>query len=246
MEENELLYRLNKTSLSYNVTIAFLILAGVLNLSYANAASYNDIVRENQQIVDNQQTIYKPVAEENQKQVSKLEKEHRQIISRAEQACNDHAKNIDVKEGSILEEVIDNFKNLEVAEKKGKSKGMLIFVSFSMPKDLLWRYQEQAKLYGARLVLRGLVENDFQKTIHSMDLGGGKIMTLDINPMLFKDYGITKVPSIVIAGGETSKELEDKFIGAISLRYALEESSVNGYQKDFSSKRLKQLSEGSK
>lgn len=220
------------------------VIACVLQLSYANAASYKDIVRENQQQVESHKHIYKPLVEKNKKEVSKLEPEHRKIISQAEHSLKEHAKNIEAEKGSILEEVINNIKNLDLEEKKLKSKGILIFVSFSMPKSLLWSYQEQAKLYGARVVIRGLVDNDFKNTVQAMDLGDGKIMTLDVNPMLFKDYDITKVPSIIIAGDEGSGQAEDRFIGTISLPYALEESSTTGHQKEFSSKILKQIKGG--
>lgn len=249
MEEEQLLYMVKQIRLKI-IRIACLVIAAVgfvLQMSYANAASYKDIVRENQQQVEDLTHIYKPLVEENKKQVSKLEPEHRQIIKQAEQSYIKHAQNIEVEKGSILSEVIENIKNLDLEEKKGKNKGILIFVSFSMPKSLLWSYQEQAKLYGARVVIRGLVDNDFKKTVQAMDLGDSKIMTLDVNPMLFKDYYIESVPSIVIAGYEGSKSLEDKFTGTISLTYALEESMVRGHQKEFSSKILKQIKErGSK
>lgn len=249
MEEDKLLYFLKKIRFSIiRVSWAVIVAIGcVLQLSYANASGYKDIVRENQQQVDSQKALYTPLVEANKKEVSKLEPEHRKIMRQAEQAFKDHANNIEATKGSILEEIINNIRNLEIEEKKNKNKGILIFVSFSMPKYLLWNYQEQAKLYGARVVIRGLVDNDFTKTVQAMDLGDGRIMTLDINPVLFKDYGITKVPSIVIAGDEESSQVEDKFIGTISLTYALEESSITGHQKEFSSKILKQIKErGSK
>jgi type-F conjugative transfer system pilin assembly protein TrbC len=246
MEEEQLLYMVKQIRLKIIRIVCLVIaVAGfVLQLSYANAASIKDIVRENQQQVDSHKHIYKPLAETNKKEVSKLESEHRQIIKQAEQSYIAHAHNIEVEKGSILSEVIENIKNLDLEEKRSKNKGILIFVSFSMPKSLLWSYQEQARLYGARVVVRGLVDNDFKKTVQAMDLGEGKIMTLDVNPMLFKDYAITKVPSVVIAGGEGSGQAEDKFTGTISLTYALEESMARGHQKEFSRKTLKRIKEG--
>lgn len=246
MEEDKLLYMVKQIRFNIIRVSCLVIIATscLLQLSYSNAASFKDIVRENQKQLDGQQLNLKPLVEKNKEEVSKLESRHRQIISQAEQALNNHANNIDAERGSILSEVIENIKNLESEEKKLKNKGILIFVSFSMPKSLLWIYQEQAQLYGARIVIRGLVENDFKKTVQAMDLGDGKIMTLDVNPMLFKDYGIAKVPSVVIAGDEESRNLEDQFTGTISLTYALEESMARGHQKEFSSKILKQIKEG--
>lgn len=234
MEENELLYILKVRIL--------ILLTFVLIASSASAFSYKDIVKQNQQQVDSHKHSYRPLVEDNKRAISRLEPEHRQVIKKAEQALKEHGHNVEVKESSILEEVVENIKNLESEEKKSKNKGILIFVSFSMPKDLLWSYQEQAKLYGARLVIKGLVSNDFKKTAQAMDLGDGKVMTLDVNPRLFRDYGIERVPSIVIAGDEGFASSEDKFIGTISLKYALEASSSNGQQKEFSIKKLNEVS----
>lgn len=163
MEEEQLLYMVKQIRLNIIrfIWLIATVIACVLHLSYANAAVIKDIVKENQQQVDSHKHIYKPLVEGNKKEVSKLEPEHRQIIKQAEHSFKEHAKNIEAKEGGILSEVIENIKNLDLEEKRAKNKGILIFVSFSMPKSLLWSYQEQAKLYGARVVIRGLVGNDF-------------------------------------------------------------------------------------
>lgn len=69
-----------------------------------------------------------------------------------------------------------------------------IFVSLSMPEASLKSLYEEAQRYGAILVMRGLHENSFSKTIKKLhELG----ITLDINPNLFEEYHITTVPTFI-------------------------------------------------
>ena len=44
----------------------------------------------------------------------------------------------------------------------------LIFISFSMPEELIKSYIAEAKLYGGVLVLRGLINNSLKKTIEKL------------------------------------------------------------------------------
>ena len=100
-----------------------------------------------------------------------------------------------------------------------KDQNILIFVSFSMPKKLLWSYFEQAKLYNAKLVMRGLVNNSFKDTVKSMDIGDNKILRLEVNPKLFKAYQVKRVPTIVVKNNNG----HDRFVGSVTLAYILNE-----------------------
>ena len=94
---------------------------------------------------------------------------------------------------------------------------ILVFVSFSMPNIAIKELNDQAQKYGAKLILRGLHEQSFKKTakkILEIDKDGVK---LDINPELFKKYGIKKVPTfILIRNGKEVSQLS----GNVSLEYA--------------------------
>ena len=72
---------------------------------------------------------------------------------------------------------------------------ILVFVSFSMPPASLKALFEALDTnQEVKLVMRGLVEDSMEKTVHTLhELGG----VLDIHPELFDQYQITQVPTFV-------------------------------------------------
>ena len=72
---------------------------------------------------------------------------------------------------------------------------ILVFVSFSMPPASLKALFEALDTnQEVKLVMRGLVEDSMEKTVHKLhELGG----VLDIHPELFDYYQITQVPTFV-------------------------------------------------
>jgi conjugal transfer pilus assembly protein TrbC len=111
-----------------------------------------------------------------------------------------------------------NNKNKDLSQDtKNSQRNALVFVSFSMPDELLWSYMNQAKQYGAKLIIRGLVNNSFKETMKAMDLGDNKILKLEVNPKLFKEHNITLVPAIVLLNG--NNKVSGKFTGSVSLSY---------------------------
>lgn len=109
------------------------------------------------------------------------------------------------------------------------SSPVMIFVSFSMPKDSLKLWIEQANKIGAKVVLRGLVNNSFKQTKASVsqviEKGQGG---LQIDPTLFTRFSIQKVPAVVITqaascpGTMSCSPAFDVIYGNVSLDYALE------------------------
>lgn len=109
--------------------------------------------------------------------------------------------------GSTILEEKSNLKSSDDTE-------LLVFVSFSMPLNTLKSLSEEAGKHGARLILRGLVENSFQKTTEKlMDFDQG----LEINPDLFRVYDIKEAPSFVLI--EKGKE-KGRLVGNVTLSYA--------------------------
>lgn len=103
------------------------------------------------------------------------------------------------------------------------SKEVLIFVSFSIPDKALQDYYLSAQKYKARLIIRGLKNNSFQETKEKIkDLG----ISVDIDPNLFEEYQISKVPTIVVV----EKEQVKKVTGHISLAMGLEVMECNEEQ----------------
>lgn len=109
-----------------------------------------------------------------------------------------------------------------------------IAVSLSMPKASLRELARDANAAGATLVIQGLVGNSFVKT--RTELRGifveGEAAGLIIDPRVFRQFGVTRVPSFIVApqGIEPCEEgLDckrsdapfDVVRGNISLRQAL-------------------------
>jgi type-F conjugative transfer system pilin assembly protein TrbC len=120
----------------------------------------------------------------------------------------------------------------EIAKDATKKTGsdLIVFVSFSMPDDLLASYSAQAKEAGATLVLRGMVEQSVNKTqLRAIPLNK-PLASWDINPGLFRKFNIRHVPAIVLADSKDSQVMEEgcarpsayiEVDGDVSIRQAL-------------------------
>jgi len=113
-----------------------------------------------------------------------------------------------------------------------------VFVSFSMPDITLRRLMHQARRIGAPLVLRGMVENDMNKTrikvgkLLDADKNGNTSIDggLSIDPTLYERFGISVVPSFVLTDApvqactQTGCPTPDfvRLAGDITLEYVLE------------------------
>ena len=116
-----------------------------------------------------------------------------------------------------------------------------IFVSSSMGKELLKNYLSQAKRYKATLVFNGLPGGSWRKLsglVYEVTGGEEEGVSVQIDDLAFAEYGITSVPSFVLAkekgvfeergDDEFECPLFDKVIGNIGVRRALEEIVANG------------------
>jgi type-F conjugative transfer system pilin assembly protein TrbC len=102
------------------------------------------------------------------------------------------------------------------------STPILVFISFSMPKESIRGWISQTRKANAAIYIRGLVNNSFKDTIISVkklveDQPGGLL----IDPTLFKKYSITQVPAVVV----TSENDFDVVYGDVTLDYALKKIS---------------------
>ena len=91
----------------------------------------------------------------------------------------------------------------------------LIFISFSMPKESIKLLYSESLNQNATLVMRGLLDGSFKKT-------AAKLQSLNvvaqINPKLFKEYQIERVPTIVAVAGNTHHSIS----GNMSFNHAKE------------------------
>lgn len=94
-------------------------------------------------------------------------------------------------------------------------KEILVFVSFSMNDSALQSYFKEGQRLGARLVMRGLINNSFQDTQRKMQ---ELKINIEIDPTKFEEYGIKRVPAIVVV---SSRDIR-KITGHLPLSNALE------------------------
>src|SRR3990167_8595899 len=86
-----------------------------------------------------------------------------------------------------------------MAEMK-QSNSVIIFVSFSMPRQSLIAYLHDANKIHASIVVLGLVNNSLKETVGTIsslvkEAGGGGV---ELNPLVFNTFHITKVPSVIV------------------------------------------------
>lgn len=118
---------------------------------------------------------------------------------------------------------------------------LLIFISFSVP-EATWLSlsQEAASVGGGIFVLQGLPSNSFvelAQRLFKMKEQGLNIQ-VEIDPLRFRKYGISTVPTFVVQGSESFDQLG----GHVSLAYALETMSHRGETQE--AKQLYEKSRG--
>lgn len=86
---------------------------------------------------------------------------------------------------------------------------LLVFVSFSMPKEILTELSRQAKEAGAVVVIRGFKDKTLSATKFAAQEVNKAGTEWDIHPELFKAFKVTKVPSFVVADASAASVLED-------------------------------------
>lgn len=105
--------------------------------------------------------------------------------------------------------------------KTPSSLEVLVFVSFGLADEVLKGLNEECLRVGARLVMRGLLQDSFTKTKNRLDQLG---ISIDIDPPLFEDYSIKQVPTFIL----TDHQKVDRLSGTVNLKYALEQMNEKG------------------
>jgi type-F conjugative transfer system pilin assembly protein TrbC len=123
-----------------------------------------------------------------------------------------------------------NHKNMNAMSKYPQ---LLVFVSSSMAKEDLKRLAQDLGKVGGKLVIRGLVEGDMGKTQAWLQGVQGEVL---IDPLLYRKFKITRVPTFVLAEypfGEVDEAVGyDELSGNVTLFYALETLSQKGSVKE--------------
>ena len=115
------------------------------------------------------------------------------------------------KHSQFINKLFSDKKNSSKANNVKKADGAILFVSFSMPDNLLIELSEQANKYNIPLVIKGLVNNDFKETFRKIQEVKTKATAnhrdfhgVSIDPIWFEQFDIKKVPALVLTqrGGE--------------------------------------------
>lgn len=137
-------------------------------------------------------------------------------------------------EANVIDQVFSGYDQIKKQSSclESKKDGFYIFVSLNMSENLLVQYDYIAKQIGARLVLRGFKNNSFKDTIEVTQK-----LALQVDPVAFKKFSITSVPSFVLANDSKF----DKLVGNVSIKYALEQFEAQGELKTQAQEYLKRL-----
>lgn len=95
------------------------------------------------------------------------------------------------------------------AEKPKQAEDLMIFVSMSMPEQMLMNYASQAKRFNAVLMMRGFIDNKLSTTrqvLMRLNRAGAR---WEVSPEPFKHFKIDKVPAIVMASSESGSITEE-------------------------------------
>ncbi len=135
---------------------------------------------------------------------------------------------------NVIDQVFSGYEQIKKQStcSQNNKDGFYIFVSLNLPKNLLEQYNQIAKQTGAKLVLRGFKNNSFKDTIEVTQK-----LALQVDPITFKKFGITSVPSFVLVDDNKF----DKLVGNVSIKYALEQFEAQGELKKQAQEYLKRL-----
>lgn len=129
-----------------------------------------------------------------------------------------------------------------------KVSRVVVFLSFSMPKNSLESWLRQCKLSGATPVIRGLINNSFKETMEAIRKLSKKSGTgMQLDPILFQTFHIKHVPAVVFAkdipqcpANMNCKPIDyDVLYGDVSLGYAL--SKINEAQPSDDSQLIRMI-----
>lgn len=137
----------------------------------------------------------------------------------------------------------------------GEAQEAFLFVSFSMPESLIFSLASEASTYQIPVVIQGLIDDDFKKTIRAFaELKKKAAQTnlrfegLSIDPVWFSEYQIGSVPAFVLSQRDGGCERQqscpvkrfDVVYGNASIKNSLQIMSEKGDLKRFAQMILEQ------
>ena len=201
--------------------------------------SYQKLVKDlMQKSLDNPQ--YKQLASEIVSNVQTKQQEHLKNYTKAPNSMKDEQSIV----GDMLNESMQ-ISNATCGHENKNKPGLSILVSFSMPESVLLKLDAQARKTGARLVIRGLVNNSFKDTISYIKKINDQGIIVDIDPKIFTEFNVALVPVFILKGASIdNKSVYDKLEGNVSLSYALKTFADSGDLKELANSYLSKLASG--
>ncbi|MBW8309204.1 MAG: type-F conjugative transfer system pilin assembly protein TrbC [Candidatus Paracaedibacteraceae bacterium] len=127
-------------------------------------------------------------------------------------------------------------KNLTESKKAEPQGELLIFVSTSLPKQVLQALSTDASRLGGRLIFRGLINNSFKET--QLYFREAQI-NAEIDPTPFESYQVTAVPTFILTDAQGKRF--DRIQGNISSDEALSKFKEKGELRRLASDLLRRL-----
>lgn len=108
---------------------------------------------------------------------------------------------------TLVQKFIEQTQGFQRSQQKPKkAPNAILFVSFSMPKALLFKLSDEAAAFDIPVVINGLVDGDFKKTIEmfsNLNRDAQKdhlnFKGISIDPLWFQQFQITSVPALVLS-----------------------------------------------
>jgi conjugal transfer pilus assembly protein TrbC len=169
------------------------------------------------------------------REIRKIESERKQLFDPQNPATKDAINSFpDIatpeRSGIDVEALAKRYEQKAAA---GRADGLMVFVSFTMPRESLKRAIAEANRVGGVVVMRGFKDGSVKATAQAINELGEASGNVQINPNAFTKYRVHAVPAVVLAKPEgfeaVDKEgcaLPDKYVmvsGDVGLSYALEE-----------------------
>lgn len=189
-----------------------------------------------------QDSVFKELQADSLREVEKLQNDpaFQEIMTELQSDPLNTTVNLTLEAESNLREASLFDANLHEAS-------LYIFVSFSLGEKALLKLAQDAKQFGATLVLRGFKDGSYATTVQALTkiilkTGQGVI----VDPELYALFNITAVPTFILAKPftlnpteRTQTPIHDKLQGHVSTHYALELFSKQGDLKDEAQSLLK-------
>jgi conjugal transfer pilus assembly protein TrbC len=151
----------------------------------------------------------------------------RDWAARASQISEAHAEEATALAAMNEAKVAEGMKIIGEPEEDGGA--LYVAVSLTMPAEALRQLSQDAEKAGARLVIRGLVDGSFERTVVVAKevFGQDALSGLAIEPQVFRAYGVDRVPTFIAAQAPV-QPCQDRIAGNISLAEALRQLSQRG------------------